>query len=86
MGAFIVKMWAYFIAFLIWLIGGFDTLAKVLMGLMLIDYASGVYAGYKLKNLNSKRAYKNRGRNQENAAAGDHSPLSGYKPCTQGYL
>ena len=25
---------------------------------MLIDYASGVYAGYKLKNLNSKRAYK----------------------------
>ena len=58
MGAIIVKIWAYFVAFLIWLIGGFDTLAKVLIGLMLIDYASGVYAGYKLKNLNSKRAYK----------------------------
>ena len=56
MGAIIVKIWAYFVAFLIWLIGGFDTLAKVLIGL--IDYASGVYAGYKLKNLNSKRAYK----------------------------
>ena len=58
MGAILTKICAYFVAFLIWLIGGFDTLAKVLIGLMLIDYASGVYAGYKLKNLNSKRAYK----------------------------
>ena len=56
--AILTKICAYFVAFLIWLIGGFDTLAKVLIGLMLIDYASGVYAGYKLKNLNSKRAYK----------------------------
>ena len=52
MGAILTKICAYFVAFLIWLIGGFDTLAKVLIGLMLIDYASGVYAGYKLKNLN----------------------------------
>ena len=56
--AILTKICAYFVAFLIWLIGGFDTLAKVLIGLMRIDYASGVYAGYKLKNLNSKRAYK----------------------------
>ena len=56
--AILTKICAYFVAFLIWLIGGFDTIAKVLIGLMLIDYASGVYAGYKLKNLNSKRAYK----------------------------
>ena len=56
--AILTKICAYFVAFLIWLIGGFDTLAKVLIGLMLIDYASGVYAGYKLKNLNSKRVYK----------------------------
>ena len=56
--AILTKICVYFVAFLIWLIGGFDTLAKVLIGLMLIDYASGVYAGYKLKNLNSKRAYK----------------------------
>lgn len=56
--AILTKICAYFVAFFIWLIGGFDTLAKVLIGLMLIDYASGVYAGYKLKNLNSKRAYK----------------------------
>lgn len=56
--AILTKICAYFVAFLIWLIGGFDTLAKVLIGLMLIDYASGVHAGYKLKNLNSKRAYK----------------------------
>lgn len=56
--AILTKICAYFVAFLIWLIGGFDTLAKVLIGLMLIDYASGVYVGYKLKNLNSKRAYK----------------------------
>ena len=58
MGAILTKICAYFVAFLIWLSGGVDTLAKVLIGLMLIDYASGVYAGYKLKNLNSKRAYK----------------------------
>ena len=56
--AILTKICAYFVAFLIWLIGGFDTLAKVLIGLMLIDFASGVYAGYKLKNLNSKIAYK----------------------------
>ncbi|ATV35294.1 holin [Fusobacterium pseudoperiodonticum] len=57
-GAFLAKIWAYFIAFVIWLIGGFDTLIMVLLGLMLIDYVTGVYAGYKLKKLNSKRAYK----------------------------
>jgi toxin secretion/phage lysis holin len=56
--AILVKFGAYFIAFLIWLIGGFDTLAKVLFGLMLLDFATGLIVGYKMQNLNSKRAFK----------------------------
>ena len=56
--AILAKFGAYFIAFLIWLIGGFDTLAKVLFGLMLLDFATGLIVGYKMQNLNSKRALK----------------------------
>ena len=56
--AFLVKLGAYFIAFLIWLIGGWDTLAKVLFGLMFLDYLTGLIVGYKMQNLNSKRAFK----------------------------
>lgn len=58
MVAILAKFGAYFIAFLIWLIGGFDTLAKVLFGLMLLDFATGLIVGYKMQNLNSKRAFK----------------------------
>ena len=56
--AFLIKLGAYFIAFLIWLIGGWDTLAKVLFGLMFLDYLTGLIVGYKMQNLNSKRAFK----------------------------
>ena len=55
---FSVKLGAYFIAFLIWLIGGWDTLAKVLFALMFLDYLTGLIVGYKMQNLNSKRAFK----------------------------
>lgn len=54
----LVKLGAYFIAFLIWLIGGWDTLAKVLFGLMFLDYLTGLIVGYKMQNLNSQRAFK----------------------------
>jgi len=56
--AILLKFGAYFIAFLIWLIGGWDTLAKVLFGLMFLDYLTGLIVGYKMQNLNSKRAFK----------------------------
>ena len=56
--AFLIKLGAYFIAFLIWLIGGWDTLAKVLFGLMFLDYLTGLIVGYKMQNLNSQRAFK----------------------------
>ena len=55
---FLVKSGAYFITFLIWLIGGWDTLAKVLFGLMFLDYLTGLIVGYKMQNLNSQRAFK----------------------------
>ena len=55
---FLVKLGAYFIAFLIWLIGGWDTLAKVLFALMFLDYLTGLIVGYKMQNLNSQRAFK----------------------------
>ncbi len=54
----LVKLGAYFIAFLIWLIGGWDTLAKVLFALMFLDYLTGLIVGYKMQNLNSQRAFK----------------------------
>lgn len=54
----LIKLGAYFIAFLIWLIGGWDTLAKVLFTLMFLDYLTGLIVGYKMQNLNSKRAFK----------------------------
>lgn len=54
----LVKLGAYFIAFLIWLIGGWDTLAKVLFTLMFLDYLTGLIVGYKMQNLNSQRAFK----------------------------
>ena len=56
--AFLIKLGAYLIALLIWLIGGWDTLAKVLFGLMFLDYLTGLIVGYKMQNLNSKRAFK----------------------------
>ena len=56
--AFLVKLGAYFIAFLIWLIGGWDTLAKVLFGLMFLNFLTGLIVGYKMQNLNSQRAFK----------------------------
>ena len=55
---FLVKLGAYFIAFLIWLIGGWDTLVKVLFALMFLDYLTGLIVGYKMQNLNSQRAFK----------------------------
>ena len=49
--------WTSWIAFITWLIGGFDLLIMCLIVLMVLDYISGVLAGYKEKKLNSKKAY-----------------------------
>lgn len=56
--SYLALCWTGWISFLIWLIGGFDLLAKALIALMFLDYLSGLWAGYKLQNLNSKRAFK----------------------------
>lgn len=55
---YLAMIWTGWIAFLVWLIGGFDLLVRVLLVLMSLDYLTGLWAGYKRKNLNSKRAYK----------------------------
>ena len=55
---YLALCWTGWIAFLVWLIGGFDLLAKVLLALMLLDFLTGLWVGYKQKILNSKRAYK----------------------------
>lgn len=55
---YLAMIWTGWIAFLVWLIGGFDLLARILLCLMFLDYLTGLLAGYKQKNLNSKRAYK----------------------------
>ncbi|OFL78476.1 holin [Fusobacterium sp. HMSC073F01] len=40
------------------LIGGFDNLFRALLIMMVLDYITGVLKGYKEKNVNSRRAYK----------------------------
>lgn len=55
---YLAIIWTGWISFLIWLIGGFDLLAKSLLALMFLDYLSGLWVGYKQQNLNSKRAFK----------------------------
>lgn len=47
-----------FLSLALWLLGGFDLLAKSLVALMAIDYATGLWAGYKKQQLNSNRAYR----------------------------
>lgn len=56
--SYIALCWTGWISLLIWLIGGFDLLAKALIALMFLDYLSGLWVGYKQQNLNSKRAFK----------------------------
>lgn len=51
-----------FLSLALWLLGGFDLLAKSLVALMAIDYATGVAAGYKQQKLNSNKAYKGIGK------------------------
>ena len=55
---YLALCWTGWIAFLVWLIGGFDLLASVLLALMFLDFLTGLWVGYRQKNLNSKRAYK----------------------------
>ncbi|WP_422615234.1 phage holin family protein [Fusobacterium necrophorum] len=55
---YLAMIWTGWIAFLVWLIGGFDLLASVLLALMFLDFLTGLWVGYKQKILNSKRAYK----------------------------
>lgn len=54
----IAFIWTSWLSFLAWLVGGFDLLIQSLLILMLFDYISGVIAGYRSNELNSKRAFK----------------------------
>lgn len=54
----IAFIWTSWLGFLTWLIGGFDLLIQVLLILMIFDYISGIIAGYRSNELNSKRAFK----------------------------
>lgn len=58
----LAMIWTSWISFITWLIGGFDLLIQVLLVLMIFDYISGVIAGYKSNELNSKRAFKGIGK------------------------
>ena len=54
----IAIIWTSWIAFLGYLLGGFDLLIKNLIILMLIDYISGLICGFRENKLNSNKAYK----------------------------
>lgn len=55
---YLAAIYTSWITFIIWLVGGFDLLAKCLLTLMFLDYLTGLWVGYKMQNLNSKRAFK----------------------------
>lgn len=54
----IAMVWTGWISVLVWALGGFDLSVKVLVFLMLVDYVTGIWAGYITKTVNSTRAYK----------------------------
>lgn len=54
----LAMIWTSWLSFLAWLVGGFDLLIQVLLILMIFDYISGIIAGYKSNELNSKRGFK----------------------------
>ena len=54
----IAMVWTGWISVLVWALGGFDLSVRVLVFLMLVDYVTGIWAGYITKTVNSTRAYK----------------------------
>lgn len=54
----IAIVWTSWVAFLGYLLGGFDLLIESLIILMLIDYISGLICGFRENKLNSNKAYK----------------------------
>jgi len=54
----IAMVWTGWISVLVWALGGFDLSVRVLVFLMLVDYVTGIWAGYITKTVNSARAYK----------------------------
>ena len=48
-------IWTSWLSFLAWMLGGFDLLIYGLVGLMVLDFISGVLVGYKTETLNSKK-------------------------------
>lgn len=54
----LAMIWTSWMSIALYLIGGFDTLIKALLIMMVLDYITGVAKGFKNKNANSNRAYK----------------------------
>ena len=54
----IAMIWTGWLSILVWALGGFDLSVRVLVFLMLVDYVTGIWAGYITKTVNSTRAYK----------------------------
>ncbi|WP_443864017.1 phage holin family protein [Fusobacterium ulcerans] len=54
----LAMIWTSWMSITLYLIGGFDTLIKALLIMMVLDYITGVAKGFKNKNANSNRAYK----------------------------
>ena len=52
---YLALIWTSWVSLIVWLIGGFDLLAKVLLALIVLDFFTGLWVGYKEKKL---RAFK----------------------------
>lgn len=53
----LAMIWTSWVGVVIYLIGGFDSLFRTLLIMMVLDYITGVAKGFKNKNANSSRAY-----------------------------
>lgn len=53
----LAMIWTSWVGVVIYLIGGFDSLFRTLLIMMILDYITGVAKGFKNKNANSSRAY-----------------------------
>ena len=49
---YLALIWTSWVSLIVWLIGGFDLLAKVLLALIVLDFLTGLWVGYKEKKLN----------------------------------
>ena len=55
---YLALIWTSWISLIVWLIGGFDLLAKVLLALIVLDFLTGLWVGYKRKKVKLSKSFQ----------------------------